>query len=389
MDVARLREQIPTTSRMTYMNTGWDGPSPVSVVEAVRARLEYESYNGPTSPDVMDGSEEIDRRAKEAVAGLLNASPDEVLLTPNTTEGLNVVMNGLPWREGDEIITCDLEHPSILLPSYSLQARRGVNVTVLSIAPDQSRESILARVEDALTDRTRMVFFSHIEYSCGLRMPVEQIRALTRPREIWMLLDGAQTAGHISIDVRKIDCDFYSISGQKWLLGPDETGALFVREAMIPQIEPMRVGMGFATAFDRAGGYTPDRDTIDKFLVSTASAPLRAGFAEAIRFVKQVGIPAIEKRNLALASALKSALSEIPGVTVLSPIDGPGCSGLVSFAIDGADHEEARAELWERHRIVIREVKYPPSLRASLDFFNTEDEVAKLVEAVAELARGG
>ena len=382
MDIARLREQIPTTQRMTYMNTGWAGPSPVSVVKAIEKRLEYESYNGPTAPEVMDRAKGIQQRAKEATAGLLNASPSEVLPSANTTEGINVVMAGLPWREGDEIITCDLEHPSILIPSYHLQRRRGVKVNVLHMAPDESHDSILAKIEDALTDRTRMVFFSHIEYSCGLRMPVEQIRDLTRQGDIWMLLDGAQAAGHIPVDVRAIDCDFYAMPGQKWLLGPDETGALYIRESMIPAIEPA------VEDFDREGGYVQDKDKIDKFLVSTVSAPLRAGYTEGIRFVQETGIPSVEQRNLALASTLKAGLADIPNVKILSPIEGPGCSGLVSFAIDGRDPKESRAKLWNTHRIVVRDVAYPSSLRASLHYFNTEDEVAQLVEAVGELAGG-
>ena len=386
MDVTALRKQIPTTQRMTYLNTGWSGPSPVSVIAAIEERLEYESYNGPTSPEVLDSAKEIDLIAKRATAGLLNASPDEILLTANTTQGINLVMSGLPWREGDEIVTCDLEHPSILLPSYHLQ-RRGVKTRVLAFAPDESRETILARVEDALTDRTRMVFFSHIEYSCGLRMPVEQIRELTGPRGIWMLLDGAQAAGHIPVDVREIDCDFYALPGQKWLLGPDETGALYAKKSMIPLIDPAMVGWNSVKEYDWDGGYVPNTDEIDKLLVGTASAPLRAGYNAGIGFVQEIGVAAIEQRTLSLASALKAGLAAIPDVRVLSPMEGPGCSGLVSFAIDGADPEESCARLWDSLRIVVRDVVRPPSLRASLGFFNTDEEVAQLVEAVRELSR--
>jgi L-cysteine/cystine lyase len=387
MDVTALRKQIPTTRHMTYLNTGWSGPSPVSVIDAIEERLEYESYNGPTSPEVLDSAKEIDLSARRATAGLLNASPDEILLTANTTQGINLVMSGLPWREGDEIVTCDLEHPSILLPSYHLQ-RRGVKTRVLAFAPDESHETILAKVEDALTDRTRMVFFSHIEYSCGLRMPVEQIRELTGPRGIWMLLDCAQAAGHVPVDMREIDCDFYALPGQKWLLGPDETGALYVKESLIPLIDPALVGWESVKEYDWDGGYVPNTYEIDKLLVGTASAPLRSGYNAGIGFAQWIGVTAIEQRDLSLASALKAGLAAIPGVRVLSPMEGPGCSGLVSFVIDGADPQGACARLWDSYRIVVRDVVRPPSLRASVDFFNTDQEVAQLVEAVRELARG-
>lgn len=388
MDVAGLRKQMPTTTDMTYLNTGWAGPSPVSVVEAIKERLEYESYNGPTTPEVMDSGKLIDLQTREAVARLLSVSADEILLTANTTTGLNVVLNGLPWREGDEIITCNLEHASILLPSYFLQERHGVVTRVLQFAPDEPHDSILSKVEAVITDRTRMVFFSHIEYSTGLRMPVEGIRALTKDRGIWMLIDGAQAAGHIPLDLQAIDCDFYSLPGQKWLLGPDETGALYVRRSMIPEIQPVDIGYETALEYDRQGVYVPNSDNMEKLLVSTASVPLHAGFLEGIRFVDEIGISAIEARNLSLASNLKAELAATPGVTVLSPMDGPGCTGLVAFTIGGGDHEAACEELWRSNRIMVRNIEYPDGLRASLDFFNTEDEVAALVDAVQGMTRG-
>jgi L-cysteine/cystine lyase len=373
---------------MTYLNTGWAGPSPVSVVEAIKERLEYESYNGPTTPEVRESGKQIDLQAREAVARLLNVSADEILLTANTTTGINLVLNGLPWREGDEIVTCNLEHSSILVPSYHLRKSRGVITRVLQLALDEPHDSILSKVEAAITDRTRMVFFSHVEFSTGLRIPVEGIRALKKDRGIWMLIDGAQAAGHIPLDLQAIDCDFYSIPGQKWLLGPDETGALYIRRSMIPEIQPVDIGYDTTLEYDREGGYVPNSDNIEKLLISTASARLHAGLLEGIRFVDEVGVSAILARNLSLATALKNGLAETPGVTVHSPMSGPGATGLVAFSIDGADHEATCMELWRSNRIIMRDIKYPAGLRASLDFFNTEDEVSALVDAVRGLAWG-
>ena len=382
MDVEGLRKRIPTVDMMTYLNTGWSGPSPVSVVEAITARLEYESYNGPTSAEVMESGEKIRSEAKEALASLINADAQEILLTQSTTDGLNAVMSGLPWREGDEIITCDLEHPSILIPCYHLQDRYGVKVRVLPVAPDEPEDLILSRIEGALTDRTRMVFLSHIEYSSGLRMPVKQIGGLVGPRGIWYLLDGAQGPGHVAVDVREIGCDFYSLPGQKWLLGPDQTGALYIRREIIPLVIPVHVAGSAVLDYDLEGGYSPNSDDIDKFRVGTTSAPLRAGFVEGIRFVQGVGIDRIEQRNLALAATLKVRLSGVSGVRVLSPMEGPGSSGLVSFEVEGVDSTRVAEALWKNDRILVRAVSYPPAVRASLDFFNTEQEVAQLAEVV-------
>ncbi len=389
IDVANIRKSIPVCQRMVYLNTGWSGPSPVQVVDAIKARLDYEMEQGPTGAEVIRRAQEIREDARQRVAALLNASPDEICLTKNTTDGLNIVINGLPWQEGDEIITCSLEHSSVLVPSYFTQSRHGVKMRVLPMASNEPREDILSKIEGAINDRTKLVFLSHIEYSSGLRMPVNEIRSMTRDRGIWMLLDGAQTAGHISLDMRDIDCEFYSIPGQKWLLGSEGVGALYIRQDMIPTVAPTQVGGRAVVHYEEPVNIEPNIASMDKFLVSSTSTALQAGLVEAVKFIQDAGMAAIEERNLDLASSLKAALSDIPRVTVGSPMDRQSSSGLVTFNIDGVEPESLVSYLWEQHGIVVRRVEYPPSVRVSLHFFNTEEEVATLVEAVRQKAAAG
>ena len=386
MDVREIRQQIPVCQRMVYLNTGWSGPSPVSVVDAIKRRLDVEMIGGPASPDVAESGREVRITARRAVAGLLNASPDEVCLTKNTTDGLNMVMNGLSWQPGDEIVSCDLEHSSVLVPSFFKQLRNGAALKVVHLEPNEPRENILAKLEDALTERTRLVFLSHIEYSSGLRQPVEEIRRITKDRGIMMLLDGAQTAGHIRLNMKEIDCDFYSIPGQKWLLGSEGVGALYIRKEMIPQVEPTAVSGGAVLPHDLPDQFEPNTESMDKFNVSSSSAALQAGLEEAINFIQSVGVDVIEQRNLNLATSLKETLAEIPRVSVLSPMERDISSGLVSFSIDGVDPAEVVSYLWAEHRIAARRVAYPPGVRASLHFFNTEEEVEKLAAAVRQQA---
>ena len=294
MDVAGLRQQIPTCQGLVYMNTGWSGPSPVPVVEAIKERLDYEMESGPTSPEVLDSGRLIQVKLREAVARLLNVSPEEICLTQNTTEGLNIVVNGLSWREGDEIITCSLEHSSVLTPSYYQRRRHGVVVKVLPIASDEAPDIILGKFEEAITARTRMVFLSHIQYSSGLRMPVADIRRMTRDRGILLLLDGAQAAGHIPLDMRKMGCDFYSIPGQKWLLGAEGTGALYIREELISRLEPTMVAGKAALRQNDPYRFEANISSVDKFRLTSSSAPLQAGMLEAIGFIQEIGLGDIE-----------------------------------------------------------------------------------------------
>jgi L-cysteine/cystine lyase len=367
---------------MAYMNTGWSGPSPLPVVEAIKERFDREMTEGSTSPEVQQAGKDIQDKAREAVARLLNATPEEICLTKNTTEGINFVINGLPWRQGDEIITCSLEHRSVLTPSYYQQHRHGAVVKVLTIATDESQEGILEKIEAAVTERTKLIFLSHIEYSCGLRMPVKEIRQLIRDRGVLLLLDGAQTAGHIALDMRDLDCDFYSIPGQKWLLGPEGTGALYMRRELIAQVEPVHVAGKAALPAESPYEFQPNESTIEKFLLTSTSAPLQTGLLKTIEFIQEIGVGEIEERNLDLAGRLKQALRETPGVEVLSPLDRQGSSGLVTFNIDGLGPEEAVSRLWEGHRILVRKVSFPLCIRASLHFFNTEEEVDQVVDAV-------
>ena len=387
MDIGHIREQIPTCQKMTYMNTGWSGPSPKSVVEAMTRRMEYESYEGPTSPPVYQSGKEIQQSAVEAAASLLNVSPQEVCITQNTTDGLNTALNGLPWEEGDEVITFSLEHGSVLAPAYYLQRSHGVRVVVLPLGPAEDPDSIVKKVEAAITNRTRLIFFSHIQYTSGLRMPVEAIRKVTKERGVWMLLDGAQTGGHIALDLRDMDCEFYAIPSQKWLLGPDGVGALYIREDMIPKVEPMKVAGRALLSRDDAGNFEVNNSSMDKFLLTTRSMPLCAGFAEAVRFVSDIGIPEVEARALALARQLKAGLSEIPGVTVVSPTRDDISCGLTAFRVEGVEPDDAVTRLWDEHRIVIRQVRELSCMRASTHFFNTEEELGIFVDAVRGLAR--
>ena len=386
MDIAELRAQFPACQAMTYLNTGWSGPSPIRVVNAIKDRLDYEMDQGPTSPEVYESGTEIQSKAREAVARLLNASTEEVCLTQNTTEGLNMVINGLPWRQGDEIITCDLEHSSVLVPSYFQQHRHGAVVRVLSIAPDEEPDGILGKIEAAISARTRLVFLSHVEYSSGLRMPVKEIRQITKKHGALLLLDGAQSTGQIPLDMEAMDCDFYSMPGQKWLLGPEGVGALYIRRDLIDRVDPVFVSSRAAKSIDDPHSFEPNPSTIDKLLLSSTSVALQAGLLEAIEFVREIGIDRIQERNLDLAGQLKEALAETPGVRVISPLNRNSSSGLVSFAVEGVDPPDAVARLWEQHRIVARHVSFPACIRVSLHFFNTEDEVHQVVDAVRDLA---
>ncbi len=385
MDVEKIRSQIPVLEHTAYLNTGWSGPPPRRVAEAMKHRIDEELEKGPIMAEVLEAGREIQAQAREAAARVFNATVDEVLVTRNTTEGINIVLSGLDWQQGDEIVICDMEHGSVIAPSQLVGQRYGVNVKVADITATDSSEAILTKIEAAITPKTRMVFVSHILYATGRRMPAEELRALTKGKGILLMLDGAQTGGHIELDMARSGFDFYSIPGQKWLLGYEGSGALFIKREHLERVHPAHTGgRGIARPAD-AHNFQPVADTMEKFLGGSVSVPVQAALLEATKFIEEVGIGNIEQRNLDLAESAKAKLSEIPGVTVTSPLERRDSSGLVSFAVDGQDPVSVVERLWANHRLVVRQVGYPAATRASIHFFNTEEEIDLLVGGVREL----
>jgi L-cysteine/cystine lyase len=216
-------------------------------------------------------------------------------------------------------------------------------------------------------------------------MPLERIRALTQGRGVKMLVDGAQAAGQLALDLRALDVDYYALPGQKWLLGPQGTGALFVKRELIPGVEPRYVAMRSATYFPEAGRMDVVADSIQKLELATASPALRAGLCAAVGFAQELGPSNVEARIATLASYAKAALGKVPGVTVLTPLDPESSAGLVTFRVDGVEGSAAMETLWRDHRIVARSVDPLHAVRISLHHFNTEGEVDVLVDAIRRL----
>ncbi|MSQ12162.1 MAG: aminotransferase class V-fold PLP-dependent enzyme [Dehalococcoidia bacterium] len=386
MDIAKVRAEFPACERTVYLNTGFLGPSPRAVVKAVQDRIAYENEEGPTTRHVLESGRALTDRAKLLLAQTVRATPEELHLTQNTTEGLNIVLNGFDWRPGDEMITVNIEYPAVMILAYHVRERYGVNVRVVDITPTEPPASIVRKITDAMTPRTRMVFLSHVHYLNGMRMPVAELRRVTRQRGVRMLLDGAQCLGHIDLDMRGMDVDYYAMPGQKWLCGPDGIGALYIKKELIQEIKPHFVAFGVAKRWDAVGGYEENVETMNKFQLTTSSAPLRAGLVAALEFFAGMGVKAIEQRNVDLAGVAKQALSAIPGVTVHSPGESPEATGIVTFSVEGKNAKDVVDGLWEQRRVVTRSVEPLNGVRFSFHFFNTEEEVAMATDTVRKLA---
>lgn len=385
----RQRHLVPTVGRLVYLNTGWSGPVPTPVLAAMRSYMEEEAAAGPASPEGLTLRMAVQRRARRAAARAIGADEDEVALMENTTEGINVVLNGLPWRSGDEVVTCSLEHPSVLLPLYALRERHGVAVRIVPLGADEPDGEAAARFRAALGPRTRLVAVSHVSYANGRRLPVREIAAAARAAGVPVLLDGAQAVGHVPVSVQELGCDFYAFPGHKWLLGPDGTAGLYVRRDWIPRLLLGKVGLKAAREFDTEGGFVPERENVRRFEVSTASGVTLTGFAAAVDLAAALDPGAVERWNVGLAERLTRGLLAVPGVEVVSPTRREALTGLVAFRLPGADAEAVTAALWARGRVAARTVGGLNATRLSLHWFVSPEEVDRTLSLIEDLARGG
>jgi len=387
VNISGLRDSISATRDIIYLNTGWAGPSPEAVVTRIQTVLEEERSVGPASLAGLRLSKEARERAQSAVAELFKVDAEEILLTHGTTEGVHIVLYGFPWRPGDELVTCDLEHPAIATAATVLTERYSVSVRRLEVPPDAAEAEMAELFSAAIGPQTRVVALSHVQYSCGLRLPVRSIADAAHRVGALLLVDGAQTAGQIPLDLRQLGTDFYAISGQKWLLGPEGTGALFIAQALSRSLEPLLTTHSLADAWDRhveplvGGGYP-----LRRFSAASQNTALVAGFAEAVSLLLETGIEIIEAKANDMADRLRSRLAAIPGCSITGPMAPDVSCGLVSVAVEGWPPPRLVDELWTRWRIAARAVGYPPAVRFSVAAFNTEAEIDMVIDALGSLA---
>jgi selenocysteine lyase/cysteine desulfurase len=381
-----LRDSIRATRDVIYMNTGFTGPSPEPVLERMREVFEKEAGVGPASVEGLAQSRTITEEARATVAKYFNADVDEVTITHGTTEGLHVVIYGMQWRPGDEFVSCSLEHPALATPCSVLEERYGVTVKRVDVAPNAEKAEALAAFKAALSPSTKLVAISHVQYSCGLKLPAKEIIAAAHEVGALVALDGAQTGGQFDLNVRDLDVDFYSISGQKWVLGPNGTGALYAKREHIGKLEPLFTTNAIADARSMPGDAPGAPNPWMRFRIASQSPALIAGFTRGLSLLQDIGMAEVEAYCKMLGDRMRAGVAQIPGCTLTGPTDAETTCGLTAVAIDGWEPRQIVDALWDRYRVAVRAVNSPAAIRISTAHFNTEDEVDRVLEALRSIA---
>ena len=377
----QIRQQMPATTSHIYLNTGTFGPLPDCVIKAMQECIQNDWQNGRLGAASFEAISTIYNNARKGVASLLNADAEEIALTDNTGEGLNIISNGLNWHEGDEVITTNHEHISLLAPLYQLRDRYGIVIRFADIGPT-AEQPILKAIADLVTPRTRLISISHVTWTTGAVLNISEVAYMGREWGIPVLIDGAQSAGAIPIDVKALGVDFYAVPMQKWLCGPDGTGALYVRKEMLHLVSPTYVG--YWSSKHEEDSEWELLESAQRFEAGGRQTAAIAGQAAVLNWLEQtVGHKWLFERIVLLSDYAYKALKEVPGLSLLTP--RPGKSGLVSFTLEGRDDTEVVTHLRDTYNMYIRNIPSTKSLRISTGFYNTEEELNKLVAALKEM----
>ncbi|MCC6444031.1 MAG: aminotransferase class V-fold PLP-dependent enzyme [Armatimonadetes bacterium] len=381
LDSAEVRRAFPVLAEAVYLNTGTYGLMPEPAFrQFVEILFDLEQRGVAAQGNLWGRVEAVRAR----VAALMGTEADEIAFTRNATDGINLVLSGLDWQAGDEVITTTEEHPAMHHPLLYLQKRRGIKIKLVEVSPQA--EVMLARLESAASRRTRLVAISHVSSETGTREPAEAICRWAASRHTLSLLDGAQALGVFPIDTRRVGCDFYVSNGHKWLCGPKGVGIFFGRKDRLTGLSPAHIGAGSLERADIATGEAEPWSTALRFEFGTRAWPLCAGLGASLDWLESLGWEAVEQHMAALSGYLKERLSNRPGLRLLSPLCWEESSALTTFAMNGWKGDDLCNALRERWNIHVRPVGLYNAVRVSTAHFNCREDVDMLVKRLEELA---
>jgi selenocysteine lyase/cysteine desulfurase len=387
-----VRSQPVMDTQLSYLDVATAGSTfRASLAEEYRAR-EAQSLAVFASGRPGYWATESARLAKRC-ADFLGCDADEVHFTRGAGEALGLVANGLDLSNGDEVLTTNREHPAAIAPWLALARRRGIVVKQIELpAPLSGPEQALGLFAGAVTERTRVLAFSHVQYSDGAVLPVRDLTQFARQRAIFTVVDGAQAAGMLELNLHELGCDFYAASFNKWMNGPEGTGALIVRREVLDRVWPVTprgIDLAPMTPTD-ALGFADVPSALHKLGNNVPSMwPALRGLEAAFELHQQIGRPKLEARIRELAIYARLRLQKISNLEVLTPIRPGLWAGILTLHLRGHAASEIATTL-ANARIYVGVLRWPGNeegaIRVSLHFTNSHDDVDKLAQALERIA---
>lgn len=398
MDAYEIRKLFPILNQevnghpLVYLDSAATSQKPQSVIDTVNQY--YREYNSNVHRGVHTlGTRATDgyEGAREKVRKFMNAaSTEEIVFTKGTTAALNLVAASYGRnnvKEGDEIVISYMEHHSNIIPWQQVAKFTGATLKYLPLQPDGTIS--LDEARKVITSNTKIVSIMHVSNVLGVINPVKELASIAHENGAIMVVDGAQGAPHIKLDVQDIDCDFYAFSGHK-MCGPTGIGVLYGKKALLEKMEPIEFGgemIDFVDLYDSTWKELPW-----KFEGGTPIIAGAIGLGAAIDFLESVGLEAIEQHEHKLAAYAMKRMSEVEGLTIYGPEDSSMRAGVITFNLDDV-HPHDVATVLDAEGIAVRAghhcaqplmrwLKASATARASFYMYNTEEDIDKLVEGL-------
>lgn len=376
-----IRKQFPLTNNRVYLNNGTFGPSPNMVLEALQNSFVETNTSGEY------GHIEPYR---EKLAAFVSIKTSEISLTHNTTEGINIMTWGLPLKAGDEVIITLHEHAGNAIPWLNRAKLHGI--VLKPFEPKATHQENLDLIKSLITPKTKVIAIPHITCTTGLVFPIKEISAFARSKGIFTAIDGAHGAGTFDLDLHDLGCDLYASSYHKWVLGPNGTGFLYVREEILEQVQAYQVGAYSDLGWDlyqnppEFMGYVP---TAHRFDYGSQSLPMIRGAVAAVDFHRGIGKEKIEARLEELNQYLYDGLSEMSSqLEILSSTEAASRISMITFKPKNMDYQEAGSMI-SKEGFRIRQVPESKldAIRISTHIYNTKADIASFLEATKKVLR--
>lgn len=389
-----IRADIPLLNDLIYLDAASTTPTPEPVINAMNDYFHNFNANiGRGAYKMAVKSTNKFENAREKIAKFINSANNEVIFTKNTTEAINLVANGIEFKKEDSIIVPNIEHHSNFLPWLNLK-KQGINLKV--IKANKYGVIDVSDIEKALDDTTKLITTTHVSNSIGSCQPIYEIGDIADANDVLYMVDAAQSAGHMKLDVKETKADFVAFPGHKGLLGPVGTGFLYCKGDIAEQLKPINLGGG--TVSDVSEDDFKLEPVPARFEGGTQNIAGIIGLGAAVDYVKRIGIENIEKHSVKLTKYMYEGINNIDNTICYG--DPENIHGIVAFNIDGMNSHDVAKILDEIKNICVRSgyhcaipaIKHVGAdalggtVRASVHYYNTKEEIDILIETVNEVS---
>jgi selenocysteine lyase/cysteine desulfurase len=378
-----IRGQFLLDPGWTYLNFGGLGACPLPVLNSL---VEWNQVEERAPSAGYDDKHWWAVKEKLARALGKTCHKEDLGLIGGATEGVNVIVNGLPLNKGDEVITTTHEHVAVHSALLNRMQRHGIAIRLFE--PDIVRGlGNVDRIARLITPKTRLIFISHVTCTTGQLFPAKEIAALARSKNIWFALDGAQAPVCSPFDIVECGADFYTCSTHKWMMGPKRTGFIYVRQGMLETLRPQTVGGGSSERYDVAKGEFVLQPSAKRFESGTQNDALFYALGTALDFVETIGVDRIAAHCRPMAERFYHGLGEIPGVERLSPEEEAYRTLMIGFRMKTHPHTEVMEHL-AKDKIKARPVGEGGlnSIRVSFYLNNSDADVTAILDSLKKLA---